>query len=289
MNKVLNSNENIGDCKLSTNEENLLQNQEPSTDPAQATERLLRILRLLREFCPWDKKQTFESLRYLTIEETYELSDALLNNDFDDVRKELGDLMLHIAFYSELGREKGLFDYVDVVNGLCEKLIRRHPHIFANVEANTAEAVKQNWEAIKLTEGKKHSVLAGVPSSLPAMVKAFRIQEKARGVGFDWDNTEQVWDKVMEEMGELKEELVKKERGVAANVSGEFGDLLFALINYARFIDVNPDDALELTNKKFISRFKYLEDQTISKGLSLHDMTLDEMNIYWDEAKKKER
>ncbi len=270
------------------NEENLLPNQAPATTPAEATDRLLRILRLLRKLCPWDKKQTFDSLRYLSIEELYELSDAILDKNYEDIRKELGDLLLHIFFYAELGREEGRFDYVDVVNGLCEKLIRRHPHIFADTEAQTDEDVKKNWEAIKLTEGKKHSVLSGVPHSLPALVKAFRIQEKARGVGFDWDEASQVFDKVKEEMGELQAE-IRRAPADSARVTEEFGDLLFALVNYARFIGVNPEDALELANRKFIRRFQYMEERTIMQGQSLHDMSLDEMNRYWDEAKAQEK
>lgn len=274
------------------NENNLLPNQDPASTPGQAIERLIRILTLLRKDCPWDKKQTFETLRCLTIEETYELSESLLENEPEEIKKELGDLLLHIAFYSQIGAEKNLFDFTMVTNGICEKLIRRHPHIFSDVQANTAEQVKQNWEEIKLKEGSKHSVLAGVPSSLPATVKAFRIQEKARGVGFDWDNSDQVWDKVLEELDELKVEVSKwktqKTEEQHSRMNSELGDLLFAIINYARFIDVNPDDALEHTNKKFIRRFKYLEEKTIMQGQSLHELTLDQMNVYWNEAKTLE-
>ena len=269
------------------NEENLLPNQAPATTPAEATDRLLRILRLLRRLCPWDKKQTFDSLRYLSIEELYELSDAILDKNYEDIRKELGDVLLHIFFYAELGREEGRFDYTDVVNGLCEKLIRRHPHIFADTEAQTDEDVKKNWEAIKLKEGKKHSVLSGVPHSLPALVKAYRIQEKARGVGFDWENARQVWEKVEEERGELQTEI--QAQSTPERITEEFGDLLFSLGNYARFIGVNPEDALELANRKFIRRFQYMEERTIMQDKPLSGMSLEEMNRYWDEAKAAEK
>jgi len=249
----------------------------------QAFERLLTIMDNLREKCPWDKKQTLDSLRYLTIEEMYELSDAILEKDMNEVKKELGDLMLHLVFYSKIGSETNDFTMKDVLDGICEKLIRRHPHIYADVEANDSETVKNNWEKIKLQEGHR-SVLAGVPSSLPAMVKAYRIQEKVRGVGFDWEHPEQVWDKVQEELQELRHEVESKQS--KEKVEEEFGDLLFALINYARFIDVNPEDALERTNKKFKQRFQYLEEQTSKIGKSLHEMTLAEMDVYWEEAKK---
>ena len=265
--------------------ENLLANQESAQNEREGIDRLLRILRLLRKECPWDRKQTFDSLRTLTIEETFELSDAIVKKDYEDVKKEVGDVLLHLAFYSELGREQGKFNFTDVCNSLCEKLIRRHPHIFAEVEVKNENDVKENWEAIKLKEGKKHSVLSGVPSSLPAMIKAYRIQDKARGVGFDWENGEQVWEKVGEELGELREEVKK---GQQDKILDELGDVFFALINYARFIGINPEDALEHTNRKFINRFTYLEEQTIQKGKSLHDMSLDEMNRYWEEAKTKE-
>ncbi|MCM1042010.1 MAG: nucleoside triphosphate pyrophosphohydrolase [Bacteroides sp.] len=281
--------------------ENLLPNKDAARDPQEGISRLLRILTLLRKECPWDRKQTFDSLRTLTVEEVFELSDALTGKNYDEVRKELGDVLLHIAFYAQLGKEEGLFDFTDVCNGLCEKLIRRHPHIFADVRAETSDDVKKNWEEIKLKEGKKHTVLSGVPSSLPAMIKAFRIQEKARGVGFDWENGEQVWEKVGEELNELQAEVRKAKELEAGQADAaalaaqkektlsELGDVFFALINYTRFIGINPEDALEHTNRKFISRFTYLEEQTIQKGKSLHDMTLDEMNAYWEEAKAREK
>ena len=219
----------------------------------EAFDRLLTIMDELRENCPWDKKQTLDSLRYLTIEETYELSDAIIEEDLEEIKKELGDLMLHMAFYSRIGSEKNAFHIGDVLNGVCEKLINRHPHIYGDVDANDEETVKSNWEKIKLKEKGNRSVLGGVPKSLPALVKAMRIQEKARGAGFDWDNKDQVWEKVKEEMGEFEFESENERR------TDEFGDLLFSLINYARFVDINPEDALERTNKKFIKRFNYLE------------------------------
>lgn len=237
----------------------------------------------LRAKCPWDKSQTIESLRYLTIEETYELSDAIIENDMDEVKKELGDLMLHLVFYSKIASEQNAFDITDVLNSICEKLIRRHPHIYGEVVAKDAETVKNNWEKIKMTEGRK-SVLSGVPGSLPAMVKAYRIQEKARGVGFDWDNAGQVWDKVQEELSELEYEKIN---GSHDQIEDEFGDLLFALINYSRFIDVNPEDALERTNKKFIKRFRFIEEKIIAEGKSMHSMNLAQLDEYWDEAKKQ--
>jgi XTP/dITP diphosphohydrolase len=246
--------------------------------------KLLEIMSKLRADCPWDKTQTLESLRYLTIEETYELSDAILNNDLDEIKKELGDLLLHIVFYAKIGEEQNAFTIDDVIESINQKLISRHPHIFSDVKVENSDDVKANWEAIKLKEKGRKTVLEGVPKSLPAMVKAYRIQEKARGVGFDWDNATQVLEKVFEEYRELQKEV--KNGGSHERIESEFGDLLFALINYARFIDVNPDDALERTNQRFIKRFNYLEEQTIQKGKSLHDMTLDEMNVYWDEAKK---
>lgn len=249
----------------------------------QAFERLLNIMDELRAKCPWDKSQTIESLRYLTIEETYELSDAIIENDMDEVRKELGDLMLHLVFYSKIASEQNAFDITDVLNSICEKLIRRHPHIYGEVVAKDAETVKNNWEKIKMTEGRK-SVLSGVPGSLPAMVKAYRIQEKARGVGFDWDNAGQVWDKVQEELSELEYEKIN---GSHDQIEDEFGDLLFALINYSRFIDVNPEDALERTNKKFIKRFRFIEEKIIAEGKSMHSMNLAQLDEYWDEAKKQ--
>lgn len=249
-----------------------------------AFDRLLGIMDKLRDNCPWDKKQTIESLRYLTIEETYELSDAIIDGKIKEVGKELGDLMLHIVFYSKIASETGDFTITDVLNGICEKLIQRHPHIFGNVIVNNAEDVKNNWEKIKLKSGEK-SVLAGVPKSLPAVVKAYRIQEKARGVGFDWENTDQVWNKVKEEIDELRHEIISN--ADVSKIEDEFGDLMFALINYSRFIGVNPEDALEKTNKKFIYRFNYLEKKAKEEGKSLSEMTLEEMDVYWNEAKKK--
>ncbi|MBK7172886.1 MAG: nucleoside triphosphate pyrophosphohydrolase [Bacteroidales bacterium] len=248
-------------------------------------QRLLDIMDELRAKCPWDKEQTFESLRHLTIEETYELSDAILEKDLDEIRKELGDLMLHIVFYAKLGEESGKFDISGVLEGINEKLIRRHPHIFGDVKVENATDVKDNWERIKLEEGRT-SVLEGVPMSLPAMVKAYRIQDKARGVGFDWDNVGQVWAKVEEEIGELKYELANE--NTPERREDEFGDLLFALINYSRFIDVNPETALERTNRKFIRRFKYLEIEAAKMGKKLHDMTLSEMDEIWNKAKELE-
>lgn len=250
-----------------------------------AFERLLTIMDELRAGCPWDKKQTIESLRYLTIEETYELSDAILEKDMNEIKKELGDLMLHLVFYSKIASETNSFDITDVLNGICDKLVHRHPHIYSDVTANDAETVKNNWEKIKLGEGAKKTVLGGVPASLPAMVKAYRIQEKARGVGFDWDQVGQVWDKVQEELGELQYE---KLNGSPEKIEDEFGDLLFALINYARFIDINPEDALERTNKKFIRRFNYIEQRVNETGKSMHDMTLAELDVFWNEAKAQE-
>lgn len=246
-----------------------------------AFKRLLDIMDELREKCPWDSKQTIDSLRYLTIEETYELSDAIIDHKYDNIREELGDLMLHLVFYAKIGAEKEQFDITDVLNGICEKLIRRHPHIFGDTVAQTAEDVKANWEKIKLKEGKR-SVLGGVPVSLPAMVKAYRMQEKAKGVGFEWNKTSEVWDKLEEELGELKTEVEAQ----SEHIEEEFGDVLFSLINYARFIHVNPEDALEKTNKKFITRFQYMEERAHAQGKQLSDMTLDEMEALWQEAKK---
>ena len=248
-------------------------------------ERLLNIMDELRAKCPWDKEQTFDTLRHLTIEETYELSDAILEKDLDEIRKELGDLMLHLVFYAKLGEEAGTFGIADVLNGINAKLINRHPHIFGDVKVTSATDVKDNWEKIKLTEGRE-SVLEGVPMSLPAIIKAYRIQDKVRGVGFDWDNVSQVWEKVEEEIAELKHEL--KNGADALRIESEFGDLLFALVNYARFIDVNPETALERTNRKFISRFKHLEKAIKSDGKDLHKMTLAEMDVYWEKAKEIE-
>lgn len=245
-------------------------------------ERLLTIMDKLRAECPWDKKQTLESLRYLTIEETYELADAILEKDMDEIKGELGDLMLHMVFYSKIASETNHFDVADVLNTVCDKLVERHPHIYGDVIANTEEAVKENWEKIKLKKGKK-SVLQGVPKSLPAMVKSTRIQEKARGVGFDWDNKEQVFEKVKEEFSELHEEVEKND---VAAIEDEFGDVLFSMINYARFIGVDPEMALERTNKKFIRRFQYLEAESKKDGKEMGEMTLDEMDEYWNKAKK---
>jgi len=249
-----------------------------------AFERLLEIMDVLRLNCPWDKQQTLDSLRHLTIEETYELSDAILEGDLQDVKKELGDLMLHIVFYSKIGSEKEEFDIKDVLESINEKLILRHPHIFGDVEVADADEGKNNWERIKLQEGRS-SVLEGVPKSVPPLVKAYRIQEQARGVGFDWEKPHQVWDKVMEEQSELLEAVDSE---IQDKMEEEFGDLLFALVNYARFIGVNPEDALEKTNKKFIKRFKYLEENVALMGKSLKDMRLAEMDEIWDEAKKFE-
>jgi XTP/dITP diphosphohydrolase len=246
-----------------------------------AFERLLNIMDDLREKCPWDKKQTFETLRPLTIEETYELADAILDKDLNGIKGELGDLFLHLVFYSKLGSETGDFNVADVLNGICEKLIFRHPHIYGDVEANTEEEVKANWEKLKLKEGKK-SVLEGVPKSLPALVKAARIQEKVRGVGFDWDNKDQVWAKVQEEIGELNEAVDEKNQ---EEIENEFGDVLFSLINYARFIDINPENALERTNKKFISRFQWMENQISVNQKVMSNMNLEELDVYWNRAK----
>ena len=248
----------------------------------QAFERLLNIMDDLRAKCPWDKKQTLESLRYLSIEEMYELSDAILDKNMVEIKKELGDIMLHLVFYAKIASETNQFDITDVLNGICDKLVHRHPHIYGDVEAATEEEVKQNWEKLKLKEGKK-SVLEGVPRSLPAMVKAVRIQEKVRGVGFDWDDSEQVWNKVQEELEELNTEV---EAGDKLKTEQEFGDLLFSLINYSRFVEVNPEDALERTNKKFIQRFQQMEAVLKEEGKDLSDMTLSEMDAYWEQAKK---
>ena len=246
-----------------------------------AFERLLNIMDDLRAKCPWDKKQTMQSLRHLTIEETYELGDAILNNDLQEVKKELGDLLLHIVFYAKIGSETNSFNIADVANGVCEKLIERHPHIYGDVQVNNEEDVKRNWEKIKLKEGNK-SVLGGVPKSLPAVVKATRIQDKAAGVGFDWDNIDDVFAKIKEEIDELHAEVKAQKQ---SNIESEFGDVLFSLINYARFLKVNPEDALERTNRKFIARFQYLEEKATAQGKSLKDMTLQEMETYWQEAK----
>ncbi len=248
----------------------------------QAFDRLLTIMDELRAQCPWDKKQTIQSLRHLTIEETYELGDAILDNDLQEVKKELGDLLLHIVFYAKIGSETNDFDIADVCNEICDKLIHRHPHIYCDVKVENEEEVKQNWEKLKLKEGKK-SVLEGVPRSLPALVKASRIQDKVKGVGFDWEKPEQVWEKVQEELAELQHEVQAADQD---KMESEFGDVLFSMINYARFLNINPEDALERTNKKFIKRFQYLEQRAAEMGKPLMDMTLAEMDVYWNEAKK---
>lgn len=276
---------------------NILQPNNPTTrrqEQLLAFDRLLTIMDELREQCPWDKKQTIGSLRHLTIEETYELSDAIIENDLVEVKKELGDLMLHNVFYARIASENAIdaslrFDVADVLNGICDKLVRRHPHIYADAKADTVEEVKANWEQLKLKEGNK-SVLGGVPKSLPALVKAMRVQEKARGAGFDWDEKSQVWAKVQEEMQEFRAHF-DAENGTITdqeNAEKEFGDLLFSLVNFARFVDINPETALERTNKKFIKRFQYIEVQAEKNGKSLKDMTLSEMDVFWNEAKKME-
>ena len=247
----------------------------------EAFARLITIMDELREKCPWDKKQTLDSLRYLTIEEMYELSDAILDKDMEEIKKELGDVLLHIVFYSRIASETNDFDISDVIHSLCDKLIHRHPHIYGDVKVKDEAEVKKNWELLKLKEGRK-SVLEGVPKSLPAIVKSFRIQEKVRGVGFDWDNKTQVWDKVLEEIEELK---VEVEKGDVDRIESEFGDVLFALTNYARFIDVNPEDALERTNKRFIKRFQIMENLLNEDHKKLEDMKLSEMDVYWELAK----
>jgi XTP/dITP diphosphohydrolase len=248
-----------------------------------AFDRILTIMDELRAQCPWDRKQTMDSLRHLTIEETYELADAIISKDMQGIQGELGDLLLHIVFYAKIASETGEFTIVDVIHTLCDKLVERHPHIYGDVQVENEEEVKQNWEKIKLKEGRK-SVLGGVPVSLPAMVKATRIQDKARGVGFDWDNRDQVWEKVHEELGELKHEV----DGGTDKIEDELGDVLFAVINYARFVGVNPEDALERTNRKFIRRFQYMEEQVRAGGKNLADMSLEEMDVYWEAAKKGE-
>jgi XTP/dITP diphosphohydrolase len=252
-----------------------------------AFDRLLTIMDELRANCPWDKKQTLESLRHLTIEETYELSDSIIEGDLAEIKKELGDIMLHMVFYAKITDELNEFDLADVLHGICDKLVHRHPHIYGDVKAENEEVVKQNWEKLKLKEKGNRSVLGGVPKSLPALVKAMRIQEKARGVGFDWEKKEQVWEKVEEEMQEFRSEFnvetdapIDQDRAMA-----EFGDLLFSLVNYARFVDISPEEALERTNKKFIKRFQYLEAESQKDGKKISDMTLAEMNEYWEKAK----
>ena len=251
-----------------------------------AFDRLLTIMDELRENCPWDKKQTMESLRHLTIEETYELSDSIIESNLDDIKKELGDLMLHNVFYARIAAEKKAFDIADVLNSMCDKLVERHPHVYGDVIAENEEVVKANWEKLKLKHGNK-SVLEGVPKSLPALVKAIRIQDKARGVGFDWEKKEQVWEKVEEEMQEFKEEFNSVDpQGIdKQKATAEFGDLLFSLVNYSRFIDIDPEEALERTNKKFIKRFQYLEKESMKDGKKLSEMSLTEMDTYWEKAK----
>lgn len=246
-----------------------------------AFKRLLTIMDELREQCPWDKKQTIESLRYLTIEELYELSDAILDKNMDEIKNELGDILLHIVFYSRIASETNDFDISDVINSVCDKLVHRHPHIYGDISVKDEFEVKKNWEKLKMQEGKK-SVLEGVPKSLPAIVKSFRIQEKVRGIGFDWDNKSQVWDKVLEEIEELKYEVINGDKN---RIESEFGDVLFALINYSRFINVNPEDALERTNKRFINRFQIMEKLVRKDNLSLESMNLNEMDLYWKKAK----
>lgn len=253
------------------------------TQQLKAFERLLIIMDELREQCPWDKKQTMETLRHLTIEEVYELGDAILDNDLEEVKKELGDMMLHIVFYARIGSETNNFDIADVCNTISDKLIERHPHIYSDVKVENEEDVKRNWEQIKLKEKGKTSVLQGVPASLPAMVKANRIQDKVAGVGFDWEEPNQVWEKVEEELHEFKAEA---DAGNQDKMESEFGDVLFSLINYARFLKINPENALERTNKKFIKRFQYLESKALEINKKLADMTLVEMDVFWEEAKK---
>ncbi len=250
-------------------------------DQLQAFDRLLTIMDELRAECPWDKKQTMETLRHLTIEETYELGDAILEKDLQEVKKELGDVLLHIVFYAKIGSESNDFDIADVCNDICEKLISRHPHIYGDVKVKDEEEVKRNWENLKLKEGKT-SVLEGVPKSLPALVKASRIQEKVAGVGFDWEEPQQVFEKLQEELGELQHEINEDNQD---KIEAEFGDVLFSMINYARFLKVNPENALERTNKKFIKRFQYLEGKAKEMNKSLKDMTLAEMDVFWNEAK----
>ena len=252
-----------------------------------AFSRIIEVLDTLRQRCPWDAKQTNESLRPNTVEEVYELADALISEDTNNIKKELGDVLLHVLFYSKIAAEKDQFDIADVCNSLADKLIFRHPHIYGNVQADSAEKVSQNWEEIKLKEkGGNKTVLAGVPGALPALIKANRIQEKAANVGFDWEDRHQVWDKLKEEIGEVEQEMTS---GNADDLEGEFGDLLFAVVNAARLYGVNPENALERTNRKFISRFNYLEQQTKDKGLSLRDMTLSQMDEIWNEAKTFEK
>ena len=262
-----------------------------SQSSTEAFQRLLDIMDRLRVECPWDRKQTIESLRHLTIEEVFELSQAIVDEDYQDVKKELGDIIMHIVFYSRIAQDRSLFTIDDVINGICEKLIIRHPHVFGDASVKNAEEVADNWEKIKLTKEHNRSVLGGVPNALPELVKAYRMQEKAAGVGFDWENKEQVWDKVDEEIRELKAEIENREQGAENKecITEEFGDLMFALVNYSRFIKVNPMDALEVANKKFRKRFNYVEEKAREQGRSLVDMSLDEMNELWDMAKENLR
>jgi XTP/dITP diphosphohydrolase len=250
----------------------------------EAFDRLLEIMDELREKCPWDKKQTIETLRTLTIEETYELADAIIKKDLTEVKKELGDLLLHIVFYAKIGSEKNAFDITDVINGINEKLVHRHPHVFGDIEVTGSREVEENWESIKMKEkDRNNSVLSGVPDTLPALVKANRVQQKVRGVGFDWEEKSQIWDKVNEELNELKVEIENQDQ---EKIEAEFGDFLFSIINAARLYDVDPETALERTNRKFMKRFNFLEDQTLKKGISLKNMSLDEMNVIWEKAKQ---
>ncbi len=265
--------------KSPVNRNNMLNTREQQLE---ALNRLLDIMNELREKCPWDKKQTLQSLRHLTIEEVYELGDAILENNTEELKNELGDVLLHIIFYSKIGSEKKVFDIADVANAVSDKLIQRHPHIYGDISVENEKDVKQNWEKHKLREGKK-SVLEGVPKSLPALVKANRIQDKVASIGFDWEEPNQVWEKVQEELSELHEEITK---GNQETIEKEFGDVLFSMINYARFISVNPENALEKTNKKFIQRFQYLEKKSEENGKQFSDMSLSEMNIFWNEAKQ---
>lgn len=267
----------------------IMAHQAPATahTPATAFERLLTILNTLREHCPWDRKQTMQSLRHLTIEEMYELTDAILDEDMQEVKKELGDLLMHLVFYAKIADEQGAFDISEVLNAVCDKLIDRHPHIYADIDVKNEEEVKQNWETLKLKEGNR-SVLSGVPKGLPSLVKAYRIQDKVRGVGFDWEDKSQVWQKVEEELQEFKTEfdITHNENMDKDKAEQEFGDLLFSLINYARHLNINPENALERTNKKFIRRFEYLENRAREQDLQLQNMSLEEMDVYWNEAKK---
>ena len=249
-----------------------------------AFDRLLNILNELREKCPWDRKQTMETLRNLTIEETHELADAIIKKDMPEIKKELGDLLLHIVFYAKIADEQAEFDITEVINSVCDKLISRHPHVFGDTKVKDHKEVEENWEQLKMKEGYK-SILSGVPDSLPALVKSNRIQQKVRGVGFDWDKKEQIWDKIHEELGELEEEIKDNNR---EKTEAEFGDLFFSIINAARLYDIDPENALEKTNRKFIKRFKYLEEETNNQGRSLKKMNLEEMNTIWEKAKKED-